>query len=85
MTMMSGGVTSDQASGGTLSSIFDFLGSDTLNQALRTGSQYYLGQENIKGAQQLGRETQAGAQALAQEARQVQSLNLTPLQAAWLT
>ena len=69
MTMMSGGVTSDQASGGTLSSIFDFLGSDTLNQALRTGSQYYLGQENIKGAQQLGRETQAGAQALAQEAR----------------
>jgi hypothetical protein len=36
---------------------------------LRTGGQYYLGQENIRGAQQLGRETQAGAQALAQEAR----------------
>jgi hypothetical protein len=36
---------------------------------LRTGGEYYLGQQNIAGAQQLGRETQAGAQALAQEAR----------------
>jgi len=58
-----------QQSGGFLSSAFDFLGSDVFNQALRTGGQYYLGQENIKGAQQLGRESQAGAQALAQEAR----------------
>lgn len=58
-----------QATGGFLSSALDFLGSDTFSQALRTGGQYYLGQENIKGAQQLGRETQAGAQALAQEAR----------------
>ena len=40
-----------------------------LGGLLRTGGQYYLGQENIRGAQQLGRETQAGAQALAQEAR----------------
>ena len=40
-----------------------------LTGLLRTGGQYYLGQENIRGAQQLGRETQAGAQALAQEAR----------------
>jgi hypothetical protein len=40
-----------------------------LTGLLRTGGQYYLGQENIRGAQELGRETQAGAQALAQEAR----------------
>ena len=40
-----------------------------LGGLLRTGGQYYLGQENIRGAQQLGREAQAGAQALAQEAR----------------
>ena len=30
---------------------------------------YYLGQENIEGAQQLGQEAQAGAQALAQQAQ----------------
>ena len=69
MSAMGGGITSDQASGGLLNSAFDFLSSDAFSQALRTGGQYYLGQENIKGAQQLGRETQAGAQALAQEAR----------------
>jgi len=40
-----------------------------LGSLLRTGGEYYLGQQNIAGAQQLGRETQAGAQALAQEAR----------------
>ena len=40
-----------------------------LMDLLRAGGEYYLGQENIEGAQQLGRETQAGAQALAQEAR----------------
>ena len=40
-----------------------------LASLLRTGGEYYLGQQNIAGAQQLGRETQAGAQALAQEAR----------------
>ena len=50
-----------QAAGG-----FDF----DLGGLLRTGGEYYLGQENIRGAQQLGRETQAGAQALAQEARE---------------
>jgi len=36
---------------------------------LRTGGEFYLGQENIEGAQALGRETQAGAQALAQQAQ----------------
>lgn len=36
---------------------------------LRAGGEFYLGQENIEGAQALGRETQAGAQALAQQAQ----------------
>ena len=40
-----------------------------LTDLIRAGGEYYLGQENIEGAQQLGRETQAGAQALAEEAR----------------
>jgi hypothetical protein len=40
-----------------------------LADLIRTGSEYYLGKENIKGAQTLGRETQAGATALAGEAR----------------
>jgi hypothetical protein len=40
-----------------------------LTDLIRAGGEYYLGQENIEGAQQLGRETQAGAQVLAEEAR----------------
>lgn len=36
---------------------------------LRAGGEFYLGQENIEGAQALGRETQSGAQALAQQAQ----------------
>ena len=36
---------------------------------LRSGGEFYLGQENIEGAQRLGRETQAGAQALAEQAQ----------------
>ena len=40
-----------------------------LTGLLRGGGEYYLGQQNIEGAQQLGRETQAGAQALAQQAQ----------------
>tara|TARA_A200000159_G_scaffold53216_1_gene49213 strand:+ start:1036 stop:1926 length:891 start_codon:yes stop_codon:yes gene_type:complete len=35
---------------------------------LRSGGEFYLGQENIKGAHQLGRETQAGAEALGKQA-----------------
>jgi len=37
---------------------------------IRTGGEYYLGKENIAGAQQLGRETQAGAASLAGQARE---------------
>jgi hypothetical protein len=36
---------------------------------IRTGGEYYLGKENIAGAQKLGRETQAGASLLADQAR----------------
>ena len=36
---------------------------------LRSGGEFYLGQENIEGAQRLGRETQAGALALAEQAQ----------------
>lgn len=39
-----------------------------LGGLLRAGGEFYLGQENIAGAQQLGREAQAGAQALAEQA-----------------
>ena len=38
-----------------------------LTDLLRAGGEYYLGQENIAGAEQLGREAQAGMQALAQQ------------------
>jgi hypothetical protein len=58
MSTIGGGTTNNEAAAG-----FDLSG------LLRTGGEYYLGQENIKGAQRLGRETQAGAQALAEEAR----------------
>ena len=40
-----------------------------LSSLLRAGGEYYLGQQNIEGAQQLGREAQAGALALAEEAK----------------
>jgi len=40
-----------------------------LSGLLRAGGEYYLGQQNIEGAQQLGLETQAGALALAEEAK----------------
>ena len=40
-----------------------------LGGLLRAGGEFYLGQENIEGAQRLGRETQAGALALAEQAK----------------
>ena len=40
-----------------------------LGGLLRAGGEFYLGQENIEGAQRLGRETQAGALALAEQAQ----------------
>ena len=41
----------------------------SLTDLIRTGGEYYLGKENIAGAQKLGRETQAGAAVLAEQAR----------------
>ena len=41
----------------------------SLMDLIRTGGEYYLGKENIAGAQKLGRETQAGAAVLAEQAR----------------
>ena len=40
-----------------------------LSGLLRAGGEYYLGQQNIEGAQQLGRDTQEGAMALAEKAQ----------------
>ena len=42
---------------------------DNLGGLFQGAGSYYLGQENIEGAQQLGRDTQAGANLLAEQAR----------------
>ncbi len=42
---------------------------DNLGGLFQGAGSYYLGQENIEGAQQLGRDAQAGADALAEQAR----------------
>lgn len=41
----------------------------SLADLIKTGGEYYLGKENIKGAQQVGIDAEAGAAVLAQEAR----------------
>ena len=73
MSMMGGGITSDEAAGFDLGSLFGnvagFLNNPAINQALRTGGEYYLGQENIQDVRQFGREMQEGAGALAEQAR----------------
>ena len=53
---------------GFLSSVGSFLNNNA-GDLMRSGGEYYLGQQNIEGAQRLGRETQAGALALAEEAK----------------
>ena len=58
-----------QASGGFFGNIVDFLGSSGVNQALRTGGEYYLGQEAIGDVQALGRQAQERATALAEQGR----------------
>jgi len=58
-----------EAAGGFFGGVVDFLGSPGVNQALRTGGEYYLGQEAIGDVQALGREAQEKAQLLAQEAQ----------------
>ena len=68
MSAMGGGITSDQASG-FFDDILGFLNNSTVNQALRTAGEYYLGQENIQDVRQFGQEIQEGAGALAEQAR----------------
>lgn len=57
------------AAGGFFSDLVDFLGNSSVNQALRTGGEYYLGQENIQDVRRFGREMQEGAGILAEQAR----------------
>ena len=57
------------AAGGFFSDLVDFLGNSSVNQALRTGGEYYLGRENIQDVQRLGREQQEQAAILAERAR----------------
>ena len=58
-----------QEVGGFFGNIANFLGSSGVNQALRTGGEYYLGQENIQDVQELGRQQQEQAAILAEQAR----------------
>ena len=69
--MMGGGITSEEAeaAGGFFGNIANFLGNSSVNQALRTGGEYYLGQENIQDVRRFGREMQEGAGILAEQAR----------------
>ena len=57
----------------TGTSIFDdilgFLNNSTVNQALRTGGEYFLGREAIGDVQALGREAQERSTALAEQGR----------------
>jgi hypothetical protein len=54
---------------GFFKSIGNFIGNNA-SDLMRSGGEYYLGQQNIEGAQRLGRDTQAGALALAKEAKE---------------
>jgi len=73
MSMMGGGITSDQAAGFDLGSLFGnvsgFLNNPAVNQALRTGGEYFLGREAIGDVQALGREAQERSTALAEQGR----------------
>ena len=73
MSAMGGGIPSDEAAGFDLGSLFGnvsgFLNNPAINQALRTGGEYYLGQENIQDVRQFGQEIQEGAGVLAEQAR----------------
>ena len=58
-----------ETANGFFGNIVDFLGSSGVNQALRTGGEYYLGQEAIGDVQALGRQAQERATALAEQGR----------------
>ena len=54
---------------GFFEDILGFLNNSTVNQALRTGGEYFLGREAIGDVQALGREAQERATALAEQGR----------------
>ena len=58
-----------QAAGGFFGGIADFLGRSDVNQALRTGGEYFLGREAIGDVQALGRQAQERSTALAEQGR----------------
>ena len=58
-----------QAAGGFFGGIADFLGRSDVNQALRTGGEYFLGREAIGDVQGLGRQAQERSTALAEQGR----------------
>jgi hypothetical protein len=58
-----------QAAESIFGGIFDFLGNTGVNQALRTGGEYFLGKEAIGDVQALGRQAQERATALAEQGR----------------
>ena len=62
-------ITPTATAGGFFVNIANFLGSSGVNQALRTGGEYYLGQENIQDVRRFGRDIQEGAGILAEQAR----------------
>jgi hypothetical protein len=54
---------------GFFDDILGFLNNSTVNQALRTGGEYFLGREAIGDVQALGREAQLRSTALAEQGR----------------
>ena len=58
-----------QAAGGFFGNIANFLGRSDVNQALRTGGEYFLGREAIGDVQALGRQAQERSTALAEQGR----------------
>ena len=54
---------------GFFEDILGFLNNSTVNQALRTGGEYFLGREAIGDVQALGREAQERSTALAEQGR----------------
>jgi hypothetical protein len=57
------------SNGNAIGGFMDYLSTGGVGDLLRTGGEYYLGQENIQDVRQFGREMQEGAGALAAEAR----------------
>lgn len=63
------GPNSGPQAAGFFEDILGFLNNSTVNQALRTGGEYFLGREAIGDVQALGREAQERATALAEQGR----------------